>query len=166
MMIDLLLQGIQVAIEPKQQLLRVQKIDRLINMQVPRPLPTLKMLYQLIVLLFRIQMLLSLWVVLLPICQHFPLHAVQSRVDLGGNLFHIELEVSPLLLQLIPDKQSLLPELLPQFLTVHPQFQTFDVHTRVLLEVNQLVGDLLSYFLHIFLMTLIDILKAKARQVQ
>ena len=49
-MVDLLFQFIQITIEPKKQLLGVQKANSLIYMCVPCPISFLKVAYQLIVL--------------------------------------------------------------------------------------------------------------------
>lgn len=49
-MIDLLLQSIQAPIEPKQQFLRIQKVDRLITMIMLPPIPAFEMLSQCLVI--------------------------------------------------------------------------------------------------------------------
>ena len=62
-MINLFFQFIKIPIKPKQQLFRIQKQHRLVNMLMCSPVPTFKMFDQLIILFLGIQMLLCFFVI-------------------------------------------------------------------------------------------------------
>ena len=80
-MVDLLFQFIQITIEPKKQLLGVQKANSLIYMCVPCPISFLKVAYQLIVLFLWIEMSLRLRVVWIPRPHNLLLELAQRFAD-------------------------------------------------------------------------------------